>query len=207
MARGAIIVLVGTTFSVVGEALDFFAKRFGDRPSCVYLVPTAQTFPYARLAQLAIIDRFKGQPPVVRIRPVMVSDITTENDFLQFVEHLSSVYAEVLDSCVRDDRGPIVASITGGRKTMSVAGAIVFSHLGADVIDTRSRTAEEDRALYSQIARMLREGATPEEIYSLNKDAIAALTFRPADVSYVLPRFRLDLDKSDARLSEALRVI
>ncbi|MDN5358462.1 MAG: hypothetical protein PWP76_305 [Candidatus Diapherotrites archaeon] len=197
LAKGAIIVLMGTTISVAGEAFDCFVKKTEARPKYIYLIPTTGTKDYAQLAKLAILDKYYREEPVVRIRPFSHDDILSESDFVDFFNHVSSVVREILGIVGNE---PIFGSITGGRKTMSVAAAMAMLHRGVRVIDTRSRTAEEDRAYLSQIASRFSEGASPEEVFNELREHVVNLVFRPADICYELPSMRLNAELTYERL-------
>lgn len=190
---------------MVGEALDYFSRRFGHRPATVCIVPTAQTRPYAELAKQALIRRYSSQPPYVRIEQVSVDDVTSTEDFVRLVADLSRTVDVVRSETLRHAPAePMMASITGGRKAMSIAGMIVFSQKGAVVVDTRSSTAEEDRAALSQISARVREGTPPAEIYAQLRDVVDTLTFRKADIAYEIPRVSVDVMKSDSVYADIL---
>ena len=204
-AAGIIFVLMGTTFSVVGEAVDYFGRRFGHRPGTVCIIPTAQTRPYAELAKQSLIRRYNFQPPYVRIEQVSIDDVTSTADFMQLVADLSIIVDAVIsDPRRKGSAEPLMASITGGRKTMSIAGMIVFSRKNAIVVDTRSHTADDDRALLSQISARVREGLPPEEIYDNFGNVVDDLAFRKADIAYEIPHISIDVSRSAEGYSDVL---
>jgi len=204
-AAGTLFVSMGTTFSVVAEALDYFGRRFGHRPDTVCIIPTVQTRPYAELARQALIRRYSFQPPYVRVEQVSVDDVKSTDDFVRLVADINRISEAVIsDPRRKRPAEPVMASITGGRKTMSIAGMVVFSMKNAVIIDTRSHTADEDRALLSQISAMVSGGTPPEEIYSRHSDVVDTLTFRKADIAYEIPHVHIDVLKSDKVYADIL---
>ena len=206
MARGVAIVLLGETISVVGETFDLFIKLFGDRPSILHLLPTESTRKYAELSKLAFEKKFGAEPPRIKISTAPVEDIVSSDDLVKFFCHVSNIirsYARELVE-IRERTSPIILTITGGRKSMSVAAYVAASSMGVRVFDVRSSTWEQDKALNALLKRKLSE-AGPEEVLEEAREYVETALFREADVYYELPRIFVDEKRADGRLVECLQ--
>jgi len=208
VARGAAFVLLGTTISVAGESFDLFTKLYGDRPRFLEIIATSSTEKHARLIKYAFQSRFKGQPPIVKINVAPVEDLNSLDDFVSFSCHVSDVIAKHYhEAFSRKEREfPMLLTITGGRKSMSIAAYVIASHLGIRVFDVRSSSWDEDKAINSMINNELKM-KDPEKVYKEKEPYVNEILFRSADIYYELPRVILDRERTDGRVIECLEKV